>query len=133
MSKSLKDVITDAAEELGWTVRFETQRRTLYNGGAWDKEKTEKYVEFSQYSPAGEDFDFTVFYDSLGEMAKKVYEAYDDFDVDDHVRMWLEAASNGVGGVPGAVTLAHDAEAIEQMILDLAMALRDALGKRGVW
>ena len=112
---------------------FEKQKRTVCNGGKWDKEVTEKYVEFSQMSSAGEDFSFYVFYDRLEDIPREVYEYYDDFDVDDHVRMWLEAKKNGVGGVPNARVLVKDAEEIEEMILTLSMAIRDAFGKRGVW
>ena len=133
MSKSLKTVVEETAEKLGWSCRFETQRRGRYHDGKWDREVTEKYVEFRQGSPAGEDFDITVVYDRLAEVPEKVYEFYQDFDVDEHVYMWLEAKQNGVGGVPSARVLVEDAEAIEQMLLDLSEALRDAYRERGIW
>ena len=130
MGKSLKTIIEDTAESNGWGTHFETQRVKAYNGGKWDKWKTEKYVEFRQPSPLGEDFSFEVFYDCLSEIPKQVYEEYSSFDMDEHVMMWLEAKRNGSRGIPGVIALANDAVEIEKMILDLAFALRDACGRR---
>lgn len=119
-----KKAIIDAAEELGWSCTFDKQRRKVYNDGKWDKEITEKYVEFSQFSPAGQDFSFDVWYDNLGEIMYKVYEYYQDYDVEEEVLMWLEAKRNGIAGVPDVQTLVHDQEEIEQMILELAEAIK---------
>lgn len=132
MTKSLKTVIEDVAESLGWTCRFGKQKSKRYISGKWDKEVTEKYVEFSQYSPAGEDFSFCIFYYRLSNIPMKIYDEYEEFDIDDHVRMWLEAKANGMRDVPNARVLVKDAEDIEQMILDLAAAIRDAFRHRGI-
>ena len=63
---SLNPKIIEAAEKLDWTV----------------KEYEDGTAEFSQYSPAGEDFSFTV---NAENAAKEIYEYYDNFDVDDHI------------------------------------------------
>lgn len=110
-----KKKIIDTAEELGWSVDFETQK---YPG-----KKPEKMVTFSQYSPAGEDFSFYETYESLPEIARQVYSYWQDFDVEEHVKMWLDAKANGVIGVPDVVTLVDDAREIETMLENLWYAL----------
>ncbi len=108
---SLKAMLTNKAEELDWTVRFETQER---NG------KTEKYVYFAQYSPAGEDFSFYVFYEEIEDIPDEVTHYYIDFDPDEHIEMWLEAKRNGVSGVPTARQLVKDADDIDKMLETLS-------------
>lgn len=55
-----------------------------------------------------------------------VVECAEDFDVDEHVEMWIEAKKNGVRGVPSVSELVHDVEEIEEMLEDLAIALKEA-------
>ena len=113
--KITKKKIEDVAEELGWSVDWQTQE--------YPKGKTEKLVEFSQESPAGEDFSFCVFYDTLYDIAHEIYTWWQDFDIEEHVKMWLDAKSNGVGGVPDVVTLVEDAKEIEDMCKQLWLAV----------
>lgn len=80
-------------------------------------------VDFRKYSPAGEDFDFTV---NAKEVAKEIYEYYNGFDVDEHIEMWIEARENGVTGVPSTRRLVEDAEDISEMLKELADAVMDA-------
>ena len=127
MAKSKKRIIEDVTESFGWQAGFHKQKKKMYNGGKWDKEATEKYVTFSGYSNAGEDLEFVEFYDRLDEIPEKLFERYQDFDVDEHVEMWLEGKMYGVKGVPSARVLVEDAEWIEQFILKLAETLLDAL------
>jgi hypothetical protein len=101
---SLNPKIIEAAEKLDWTV----------------KEYQDGTAEFSQYSPAGEDFSFTV---NTENAAQEIYEYYDNFDVDDHIEMWVEAKQNGVAGVPSIRRLVEDAEAISEMLKTLAGAV----------
>ena len=124
MAKSKKKIIEDTVEELDWSVSFETQKGHTTG-------KMEKYASFSGYSQAGEDLEFVEFYDSLDELPMKLFERYQDFDTEEHVKMWLEGKSNGVGGVPDVETLVKDANWIENFLLELSEALRDALaGKK---
>ena len=123
MAKSKKAIIEDAVESLGWSASFQTQRRRGTG-------KVEKYISVSGHSDAGEDLEFSEFYDSLDEIPEKFFEAYQDFDTEEHVRMWLEAKQNKVSNVPDAKTLVEDAEWIEQFLLKLAETLRDALAGR---
>lgn len=82
-----------------------------------------KYVEFSRYSPAGEDFSFCLYYDEIEEIPDGVKEYYESFDVDDHVTMWLGAKKDGVFGVPSARELVDDAERIDEMLEELSVVL----------
>lgn len=115
--QSPKAAIVKEAEKLDWSVSFETQKNSEGN--------LEKYAEFSQCSPAGEDFSFCVFYEDIEDLIKEVIEYAFTFDVDEHVEMWLEAKRNGVRGVPSVCTLVNDAKEIETMLADLADALRE--------
>ena len=110
--KLTKEKVGKIAENLGWNVD-------------WNEQGDYKYVTFSQYSPAGEDFSFDVWYDNLGEIPMKAYEAYEDFDIDEHIEMWLEAKRNGVRGVPSARVLVKDAEEIDKMMEELSDALSE--------
>ena len=91
-------------EKLGWNIRD--------NGDG--------SVEICQYSPAGEDFSFTV---DRRNFVDDVKAYYDNFDVDEHIEMWVEARGNGVSGIPSVRRLAIDAEEIDDMLQDLAYAL----------
>lgn len=72
-------------------------------------------------SPAGEDFFFTV---SIQNFAGEVEKYAQDFDVDEHVEMWLDARKSGFSGVPSTIReLLEDAESVRQMVNDLAEAL----------
>lgn len=79
-------------------------------------------VELQKYSPAGEDFNICVdvegFPDAVAEYAA-------DFNIDEHIEMWVEAKRNGVSGVPSARELVHDAEDIDKMLQELAIALKE--------
>lgn len=79
-------------------------------------------IELQKYSPAGEDFLFSV--EAKG-FCREVLEYAADFDVDEHVEMWLP--SRGKRGVPStARELVEDAEAIDKMLDELADALTEA-------
>lgn len=79
-------------------------------------------VEIEKYSPAGEDFSICVevknFPDAVAEYAA-------DFDIDEHIAMWIEAKQHGTSGVPSARELVHDAEDIDKMLQELAAALTE--------
>lgn len=93
-------------EDLGWNV-------TVY----------EDDVELRKASPAGEDFSISVSPDNLPDSVRT---AAENFDVDDHVYMMLDAKRSGLSGVPDARTLVDDAEAIQEMLDELADALKRA-------
>ena len=72
-------------------------------------------------SPAGEDFSFTICHnDNLKEAIQEISHFAYNFDVDEHIEMWIEARGNGVNGVPNTRELVEDAEDISKMLEELA-------------
>lgn len=114
ISSGLK-MLLSKAEEMGWNwdVYIEPDNRRTY-------------VEIGQASPAGEDFSMIIDFkekDQAKSFKENLQMYYEDFDVDEHIEMWIEARHNGISGVPSTRELVKDAEAIENMILELCEAL----------
>lgn len=104
---SLEDLQT-AIENHGWNI-------TAYNDSYWD---------ISQFSPAGEDFFFTINHNnSVKKAIEEISQYANDFDVDEHIEMWVEARQidNNRLKVPPIKILVEDAEAIQEMLDNLAM------------
>lgn len=106
------------AEKLDWSYTIYLEPAGSHN--RWHCEER-NYVELEKYSPAGEDFGMIIDFnmdnpiDSFMDDLKKYSE---DFDIDEHVEMWLP--SRGEGGCPGSISeLLEDAEAIRDMIVEL--------------
>lgn len=77
--------------------------------------------ELSQCSPAGEDFSFAIMHNNdVSQAIKEIREYAYRFDVDEHVEMWIAARDVGVDGVLGVCELVEDAEAIQEMLNELA-------------
>lgn len=104
---------------------IERVAEALYWGVRWDEDNIagEKCVEFNKYSPAGEDFAFEVWYTHVSEIPEKIREYYEGFDPEEHVMLWANSA--GSNGVPSLRKLMEDADAIEEMIRELAVAFDD--------
>lgn len=102
----LMDALVDAAELLDWSVHI-----------------NDDCIEFEKYSPAGEDFFFTITGNDEARVVEQVREYAYDFSPDEHAEMWVE--SRGKRGVPDSIrTLIDDADAIKEMVSELADALR---------
>ena len=103
----MNDIYRDICEKLDWSI---------YEAGNGD-------IELRKPSPAGEDFSFIVddegFVDNV-----KAYAA--SFDKDEHIEMWILARRSGTSGVPSAKELVEDAQAIDDMLRELACALFEA-------
>lgn len=97
--------ITDTAEALGWNVN-------VYKNGSG------KDINFAQYTPAGEDFDFTASGETPEDLAADAMEYARDFVRDEHVRSVMD-----MSGAPDLETLVKDAYEIERMVQELANAL----------
>lgn len=86
-------------------------------------------LSIAQYSPAGEDFSFTInWYGSVEKAIKEIEDSANDFDEGEHVALWVEAKiqGNDFGKnivCPSVRELVHDAEAIHNMLKDLAKFL----------
>lgn len=103
MKANIKNLLA-YIESLGWNV---------YRDG-------DGYVELSQYSSAGEDFLFTVSESNLIEDVKDYAES---FDSEEHAAMWYDAKQRGIRCVPSLHELVEDADAIQEMLNDLATNL----------
>lgn len=109
----LMDALIDAAELLDWSVH-------IYDD----------CIEFEKYSPAGEDFSFSIAGSEETDVVKQVREYAYEFDPDEHTEMWAE--SRGKRGVPDSIrTLIDDADAIKEMLFELADTLREAEDENG--
>ena len=91
-------------ETLGWDV--------YCDGDGW--------VELSQFSSAGEDFSFTV---SANNLIEDVKDYAESFDSEEHAAMWYDAKQRGIRCVPSLHELVEDADAIQEMLEDLAINL----------
>lgn len=100
--------IIEIAEILDWNVNIDIES---------------DYIEFSQYSPAGEDFSFAVNTLKPKEIIEEVVKYANDFDIDEHIEMWIDARRNGVSSVPSIRELVDDAEEISKMLDVLAERL----------
>lgn len=111
--------VLDAMTSLGW------------NYDEIDYSDNEGGYEFENWSPAGEDLILDACYGkkdlSDDEKGKNLMEDLinycDNFDVDEHVEMWMEA--RGTRGVPSSArTLVEDAEEIEKMYQEIVKELK---------
>lgn len=118
ISKELQRML-DKADEMDWSY-------TVYEEPG---QKNRTYAEMEKHSPAGEDFIMIIDFDAENQaetFLKDLQEYADDFDVDDHVEMWLP--KRGEGGCPSTVReLVEDAEAILEMIKELHEVLDKVL------
>ena len=100
----MNDIYRDICEKLDWSVTSDGDGN----------------IELEKYSPAGEDYIITVgeerFVDNV-----KAYAA--SFDQEEHIAMWVEARRSGTRGVPSIKELVEDAQAIDDMLRELACAL----------
>lgn len=104
----LVEALFQRAESYGWSVDIE-----------------DDCVQFEKWSPAGEDFIFTV---NNGEsIVESVSEYYDNFDIEGHVKELLIAKDNGFAGVPDIETLVDDAKEIERMLGELSESFENLL------
>ena len=95
---------------------------TIEAQGWWYNICDDGLIEIGKYSPAGEDFSFDI---EGKDIAAEVQQYYEDFDPDEHAKMWVEAMDR-VQGVPQSVrTLIDDAEAIDDMLMELAKAIEE--------
>lgn len=100
-------------EELDWKV---TNTRDC--GFTVEKGVTE--LEFSKYSPVGEDFSFAVSGKNKQEIVNEIKDYASDFDTEEHIKMWIEGKESGTSGIPSIKELVEDADAIKEMLDELA-------------
>lgn len=65
---------------------------------------------------------------TLPELNDDLWRLYENFDVDEHVEMWLEAKRSGnVSGIPSARVLVEESEQIERDLEELARRFNMAI------
>ena len=90
----------------------------------WTVTVDESDYTFSKYSPAGQDFNFTVSGDTAQEIIDGVRERYNNFDCSSEAYLWLDSDGHGTNGAPYDMKEVYeDMEACEQMIDELWEAL----------
>ena len=107
-----KERIEQIADKNGWKV-------------FWD----DGYAEFEKYSPAGEDFIFTVDTTDEESIIPAIYDyAYIYYDADEHAEEWIKARDESATGVPDLRTLIEDADAIQDMLREFCDVLKEEGG-----
>ena len=104
--------LTDIIEKHEWSIDYEDDG-TIY---------------FSKYSPAGQDFGFYVeSVNTLEELADKVYDQYNEYDVSEAAYLWLDDSGHGKNGAPYDMEDVYkDMEACEQNIFELYKLIEEA-------
>lgn len=76
---------------------------------------------FAKYSPAGQDFSFSVEdAEDLGKLANKVYDYWNCYDPSDAAYIWLDSSGHGRNGAPYEMgDVYNDMLACEQYIDDV--------------
>lgn len=110
--------LVEVAENIGWNVSLELDRCL--------SAASEYNVELEKWSPAGEDFVFSISCRDMADFVREVSEFYSDFDPDEHVEELVTAKHNGFEGVPRISVLVADSEEIDAMLLELRDAVIDA-------
>lgn len=88
------------------------------------KQENEYYVEIEFYSDAGEVCGFTVWYDGTKRgFIEGFWEAYENFDPDEHAEMWVNNMHKVNGVLQSIRTLINDADSIDSFLGDVAIEL----------
>lgn len=116
------------------THTYEETRKLAYDLGwdmtIYDTHDGQDEIEFESYSPLGENLILNFTVSDEDELALAVRDYYDNFDIDEHVELWVEAKLSGANGIPRITDLVHDADEIDKMLDELAEALLDARARQ---
>ena len=106
---SMRKKLLQAVEKCGWTVETEG-----------------KYINLLNSSPAGEQLVITISARALPrEAIDQIVNYANNFDVDEHVEMWVQAKASGSKGIPPITTLVKDASEIAEMLKTLAETVEE--------
>lgn len=95
---------------------FEEHDFTVHDISETNSDVTPICWEIETWSDAGENLIETIQCNgSIHELRKEMLQIWQNFDIEEHVMMWLEAKKNGMQGVPDVATLVEDAQKIEKM------------------
>jgi len=99
------------AENLGWSCN-------VYEARSDGK----VCVELEKYSPQGQDFIATIWFDNddKSDFMEQLYNYYDDFDPDEEAAKWIGEDGHGTNGAPYKLSdLLQDMEGCKDMLLEL--------------
>lgn len=115
----MNQLIEEIFENYGWSAKE-------YKG----EDEHEGEIEIENWSPAGEDLIETLEYDGTDDsLLNSLKQMRDNFDEDEHVKMWVQSMDS-VSGVPQSIrALVEDAEQIKEMYNDLYFAFYEALSQ----
>lgn len=104
--------ITEIAESKGWNVSVEK-----------GKDNTASF-EFSKYTPAGQDFSFTIeLNDDIDGFIAAVDDFYESFDIDTETYLWINPGGHGKHVAPYHIKdILADMGKIEEMLDELSEA-----------
>ena len=114
----LIEQITTVASSLGWQVTSDTSVPNVVN------------FEFSQYTPAGQDFYFCAeMKDNAPDtLLKEIEQYYEDYDPDYEAYLWIGTDGHGKNGAPYHIKdIVSDMEAVDEMINTLYETLKNVL------
>lgn len=93
------------------------------------KDEKKYNIEFSKYSTAGRDFSFNIdiYSDSTeSDIAQKIYDYYEDFDVSYETYIYLDNFGHGINGAPDdMIDVYNDTKECESFIDELASAINN--------
>ena len=95
----------------------------------WNIKELENGLEIQQYTNAGEDFSFEAEGSTLKEIADSIYNYYEGFDPEEHVKDWIIAEQSGVKGVPSLFTLVEDSKKLDEDLEDLSIKATEAVNE----
>lgn len=103
------------AEDLGWS----------YNISDTPNERDEVCVELEKYSPQGQDFIATIWFENENEhnFIKALREYWQDFDPDEEACKWIGEDGHGKNGAPYSIRdILDDMEDCKSMLRELYIA-----------
>lgn len=87
---NFRNRLTTLSSKLGWSISFDKKT------SSFDKEN----ITFLKYSPAGQDFSFSVSADDFEDLSIEILEYHDSYDVSYEAYIWLDSWGHGVNGAP---------------------------------
>jgi len=86
-----------------------------------DYDKVINTITFGKYSPAGQDFRFTVDCgNEIGDLSKSINRYFENYDVSEEAYIWLDNTGHGKNGAPYDMKdVYEDMQACEQFIDDM--------------
>mgnify|MGYP004499967607 FL=1 len=108
--QAMRDRIVEIAEENGWKVDVESNDGYNFS------------YEFSQGSPAGQDFSFEVEMEdnNVYTLLNDIKNYYDRYDCSYEAYLWLDNTGHGTNGAPfNMKDVYEDMESCEEMIFEL--------------